>query len=234
MMKRIITLLGTIAAVALLPLTWLVNRQVAEARAAGYQEDWLKRAFDVTVASALFVAILPLFAVLALAIKLDSNGPIFYKATRAGRGGQPFKLYKFRSMVVDADKQGPGITTSGDSRVTRTGRLLRRTKLDELPQLINVINGDMSLVGPRPEDLRYVALYTPEQRAVLDVRPGITGLASVHYRNEEAILVGDDWETTYINEVMPAKLNYDLAYAQDANVFKDIVILGQTARALFE
>ena len=124
----------------------------------------------------------------------------------------PFRLYKFRRMVSDADKQGPGITATGDSRITRVGRFLRRTKIDELPQLINVLSGDMSLVGPRPEDPRYVTLYTPEQRRVLAVRPGITSAASLAYRHEEQLLAGADWETVYREEVLPAKLAIDLEY----------------------
>src|SRR5437762_14127398 len=117
-------------------------------------------------------------------------------------------------MVVDADRRGPGITTAGDRRITPLGRILRRTKLDEFPQCINVLKGDMSIVGPRPEDPRYVTYYTPQQRAVLSVRPGITSPASVRYRHEEAMLQGEDWENTYIRVVLPAKLALDLDYAQ--------------------
>ncbi|MEW6580001.1 MAG: sugar transferase, partial [Chloroflexota bacterium] len=166
----------------------------------------LKRPFDLLASAIGLVFLSPLFALIALLIRLSSPGPIFYRARRVGRCGREFTLYKFRSMVANADRQGPGITTAGDPRVTPIGRVLRRTKLDELPQLWNVLRGDMSLVGPRPEDPRYVALYTPEQRRVLDVRPGITSLASIEYRHEEAVLRGPDWEQRYIREVMPAKL----------------------------
>ncbi|MFZ1551113.1 MAG: sugar transferase, partial [Anaerolineae bacterium] len=132
-------------------------------------------------------------------------------AVRVGQDGRPFRLYKFRSMIVGTDRQGPGITATGDPRITRVGRFLRRAKLDELPQLINVLLGDMSLVGPRPEDPRYVAFYTPEQRRVLSVHPGITSPASLAYRHEEQLLAGEDWETHYRTRVLPAKLALDLA-----------------------
>ncbi len=193
----------------------------------------LKRIFDL-LASALGLIILsPIFALIALLIRLTSPGPVFYRARRVGQGGREFTLYKFRSMVADADRRGPGITAAGDPRVTSIGRVLRRTKLDELPQLWNVLRGDMSLVGPRPEDPRYVALYTPEQRRVLDVRPGITSLASIEYRNEEAVLHGPDWEQRYIHEVMPAKLAIDLRYVQRATLFTDLLIILRTLLALF-
>lgn len=188
----------------------------------------LKRLFDIGFSAAVLVALAPLFAVIALIIKLTSPGPVFYMAQRTGRSGQPFKLYKFRSMVVGADKQGPGITTAGDARITRIGRILRKSKLDELPQFINVLRGEMSLVGPRPEDPRYVALYTPEQREVLMVRPGITSPASVYYRDEESLLTGDDWESRYIQEIMPAKLQIDLDYARSGDLLDDFKIIGRT------
>ncbi len=193
-----------------------------------------KRAFDVTVSAIALVMVLPLLVVIAVAIKLDSPGPILYQATRIGRGGIPFKVYKFRSMVANADRLGPGITAAGDRRVTRVGRILRRTKLDELPQLINVLRGDMSLVGPRPEDPRYVALYLPEEREVLKVRPGITSPASVRYRHEEAVLAGDGWEFKYITEVMPSKLAIDLEYVRNSSLWRDLVVLFQTFAALWE
>jgi lipopolysaccharide/colanic/teichoic acid biosynthesis glycosyltransferase len=193
----------------------------------------VKRAFDV-VASAVGLAVLsPVMALVVLAVRLDSPGPILYRAARVGQGGRLFTLYKFRSMVVNADKVGPGITATGDSRVTRIGRILRRTKLDELPQLFNVLRGDMSLVGPRPEDPRYVALYTTKQREVLNVRPGITSLASVKYRHEESILKGEDWKTRYIQDVMPTKLAIDLEYVENASLLQDFYVLWRTVFALF-
>lgn len=193
----------------------------------------MKRLFDVMVSGIGLLVLSPLLLAIGLAVRLTSPGPALYKAKRVGRDGELFTLYKFRSMVADADKQGPGVTTAGDSRVTPVGRILRRTKLDELPQLFNVLRGDMSLVGPRPEDPRYVALYTPEQRAVLRVRPGITSPASVHYRDEERILQGENWETQYMTQVLPAKLALDLEYAQQANLLTDLKIILQTAKALF-
>jgi lipopolysaccharide/colanic/teichoic acid biosynthesis glycosyltransferase len=195
--------------------------------------DAAKRAFDLVVGGALVVASAPIQAVLAAAVRASSPGPVLHRARRVGRGGVPFEILKFRTMVVGAASAGPGITAGGDPRVTRVGRLLRRTKLDELPQLWNVVRGDMSLVGPRPEDPRYVARYTPEQRRVLEVRPGITGLASVEYRNEEAVLAAAaDLEQAYVDEVMPAKLVLDLCYVDRRSFALDLRILARTALAL--
>jgi lipopolysaccharide/colanic/teichoic acid biosynthesis glycosyltransferase len=163
---------------------------------------------------------------------LSDNGPIFYRANRIGKGGVTFAVYKFRTMIVDADKIGPAVTASGDSRVTPLGAFLRRTKLDELPQLLNVLNGEMSLVGPRPEDPRYVALYTPAQRQILDFVPGITSAASLTYRHEEQMLTGDDWETVYHQKVMPEKIAIDLAYMASANVITDLKLIFQTVFAM--
>src|SRR5260221_80666 len=163
----------------------------------------LKRACDIITSGVVLIVFFPLFLGVAIAIRIGSPGPVLYRVKRIGKGGREFRLYKFRSMVVDADKIGPGITTAQDNRITSVGRLLRRTKLDEFPQFLNVLVGDMSLVGPRPEDPRYVALYTAEQRHALDARPGITSPASVRYRNEEELLKGQDWETRYLTEIMP-------------------------------
>ncbi|MBN1680620.1 MAG: sugar transferase [Anaerolineae bacterium] len=197
----------------------------------------LKRGFDVVISAVGLVLLSPLLLTIALFIRSGSPGPVLYRARRVGRFGHEFYLYKFRSMVVDADRKGPGITLANDQRITPVGRMLRPTRLDELPQLFNVLRGEMSLVGPRPEDPRYVALYTPEQREVLNVRPGITGLAALEYRHEAALLTGLDWETRYINEIMPAKLAIDLEYVQHATLWQDIRIIcrtvfsGKTSRA---
>lgn len=191
------------------------------------------RLLDVVTSFLGLILLSPVFLVVALLIKLDSPGPIFYRAQRAGRAGQPFRLYKFRSMAANAEKRGPGITAAGDRRITFIGRILRRTKIDELPQLINVFKGDMSLVGPRPEDPRYVALYTPEQRKVLNVRPGITSAASVRYRHEEVILTDTNWEHIYLTVVMPDKLRIDLDYIEHRTFASDLLILWQTFLALF-
>jgi lipopolysaccharide/colanic/teichoic acid biosynthesis glycosyltransferase len=188
----------------------------------------IKRTFDVLASSIGLLILSPFFVLIAVAVRLNSNGPVLYRAQRIGQHGRPFRLYKFRSMIAGADANGPGITAAQDNRITSVGRVLRRTKLDELPQLINVWRGEMSLVGPRPEDSRYVALYTPEQRAILKYRPGITSMASLKYRSEEQLLSSPDWEQTYIHEVMPAKLALDLDYAQRANLLTDIWLILRT------
>jgi len=193
-----------------------------------------KRLFDILISGAALIALSPILGALALAVKLSSPGPVFYKATRVGRGGRLIKVYKFRSMVTGADKAGPGVTTAGDARVTPIGRILRRYKLDELPQLLNVLRGDMSLVGPRPEDPRYVALYTPEQRLVLRVAPGITSPASLYYRDEETLLSGQDWETQYVQHIMPAKLAIDLNYVKNANLAQDMRIIWKTFQSMWQ
>lgn len=189
---------------------------------------WSKRAFDLTVAGIGLVILLPLILAVMLWLRLTSPGPIFYTAQRVGLRGKPFRLFKFRTMYVDADRIGPGVTRENDPRITPVGRLLRRTKLDELPQLFNVLKGDMSLVGPRPEDPRYVAHYTDEQRRVLTVRPGITSLASIRYRNEEQLLVGANWEQVYIQQIMPDKLFVDLRYLEHWSFSLDLRILFYT------
>jgi lipopolysaccharide/colanic/teichoic acid biosynthesis glycosyltransferase len=192
-----------------------------------------KRLFDIGISLLGLVLLAPLLGILALWIKLDSPGPVFFRGARVGRGGRLFRIYKFRTMIADAAQRGPGITAAQDPRVTQAGRFLRRFKLDELPQLLNVLKGEMSLVGPRPEDPRYVALYTAEQRRVLDVRPGITGIASLHFRHEEALLSGDDWQRRYIEEIMPQKLALELAYLEHPSLAQDVAILLKTFLALF-
>ena len=175
----------------------------------------------------------PLFLLLAVLIKADSAGPVFFRAERVGQGGKRFRLLKFRSMVYGAARLGPGITTAEDERITRVGRLLRNSKLDEIPQLVNVLKGEMSLVGPRPEDPHYVALYTPEQRRILEVRPGITSPASLRYRHEEQLLTGPDWEQVYVEQVMPRKLQMELDYAERRTCWSDLKVILETVLALF-
>lgn len=193
----------------------------------------MKRLFDICVSSLLLALSSPLFAAIALGIKLDSRGPVLYRATRVGRGGRTFTMYKFRTMRQDGS--GAAITAYGDPRITRVGRWLRSSKVDELPQLINVARGDMSLVGPRPEDPRYVKLYDDSQRAVLDVRPGMTGPTVSGFRHEEHILAASaDPEQTYIEEVMPAKLEIDVAYVRDHSFRGDLRILVGTAKAIVQ
>lgn len=191
----------------------------------------MRRLLDVVVAAAGLLVLSPLFALLAAAVKLSSPGPVFHRGERVGLGGRPFRLFKFRSMRVG--EAGPAITRAGDARVTRAGALLRRTKLDELPQLLNVLAGDMSLVGPRPEAPRYVAMYDAEQRRILTTRPGITSPASLRYRSEEAQLVGDDWERLYVEEIMPAKLRIDLDYLDRRTLVSDLGVIVATFGALF-
>lgn len=193
----------------------------------------MRRVIDVVGATVGMVALSPLVLGISVAIKLSDGGPVFYTGTRVGRGGRHFGLYKFRTMVVGADKQGPGITTAEDQRVTRVGAVLRGFKLDEVPQLLNVLLGDMSFVGPRPEDPRYVAYYTPEQREVLAVRPGITSVASLSYRREEELLHGADWETRYVHEILPAKLAMERDYLRRRTVWSDLGVMIRTVRAVF-
>jgi lipopolysaccharide/colanic/teichoic acid biosynthesis glycosyltransferase len=186
----------------------------------------LKRAVDVILSTIGAVFLVLLWLLVALAIKLDSPGPVLHRAVRVGMNGERFVLYKFRTMAADAVSTGPGITRRGDPRITRLGRLLRSLKLDETPQLINVIRGDMSLVGPRPEDPQYVLGYSPEQRRVLTVRPGLCSLATVKYRHEEALLANsDDPENTYVHVVLPDKLRMDLEYIDHRSLPGDLGIM---------
>lgn len=192
-----------------------------------------KRLFDLTVALLLLALASPIFVVVAFLIKREDGGPILYGGSRIGKDGQPFKILKFRTMVLNADKLGPAITTGDDRRITRIGRVLRATKLDELPQLVNVLKGEMSLVGPRPEAPVYVALYTAEQRRVLSVPPGITGLAAIEYRHEARLLREATLADVYEREIMPAKLKLDLEYIRRRSFLYDLELLGRTALALF-
>jgi lipopolysaccharide/colanic/teichoic acid biosynthesis glycosyltransferase len=176
----------------------------------------------------------PVFVIIGVWIKTTASGPVFYHARRVGLNGRLFDLYKFRTMIANADRVGAGITASDDPRITPAGRFLRRTKLDELPQLINVLKGEMSLVGPRPEDPRYVASYTSEQRRVLTVKPGITSWASVQYRHEEQLLSASTVDDVYRREIMPRKLAIDLDYVAKHSLWLDIQILLRTGLALFE
>jgi lipopolysaccharide/colanic/teichoic acid biosynthesis glycosyltransferase len=188
----------------------------------------MPRALEV-VGSALGLLVLgPLLLAIAVAVKFSSPGPVIYRADRVGQYGRRFTLLKFRTMRRDADRSGPGITVASDARITRVGSFLREHKLDELPQLINVLRGDMSLVGPRPEDPRYVALYSDAQMAVLSVRPGITSPASLAYFDESSLLTGADWEQTYVERIMPAKLNIELEYLKTRSLFADVRIILRT------
>ena len=197
-------------------------------------DEICRRLLDVAASSAGLVVLSPLFLAVGLAIKLDSPGPIFFRGTRVGKGGKLFHVYKFRTMVVNAPQIGAGITAAEDRRVTRVGRFLRRTKIDELPQLFNVLKGEMGLVGPRPEDPRYVALYSPTQRRVLEVRPGITSPASLQFRHEEELLQGQNWEQLYREQILPAKLDLELAYLDRRWVGRDVGLILKTLWAIFQ
>ena len=193
----------------------------------------LKRAMDVVISGCALAVLWPALLLIALAIKIDDPGPVFYRQVRVGRGGKEFRIYKFRTMVVDADKKGLQITVGRDNRITRMGAFLRKTKLDELAQLINVFTGEMSFVGPRPEVPRYVDLYTPYQRQVLLVRPGITDYASIAYRNENDLLAGaEDPERMYIDVIMPDKIELNMKYLREISPLADIRLILSTVIAV--
>lgn len=194
---------------------------------------WHKRAFDLVCTVPSLVLLAPLFLGIALLVKVADGGPVFYRQVRAGYRGRPFRLWKFRTMIPDAEKRGPPITVGSDSRITRVGVLLRRFKLDELPQVFNVLVGEMSLVGPRPEVPRYVRRYTREQRRVLDLVPGVTDPASLRYR-QEATLLGQtaDPERRYLEDVLPEKIRLSLDYAARATRWSDLWIVLRTLGAL--
>lgn len=191
----------------------------------------IKRMFDLLAAAAGLVLIAPLLAMIAIAVKLDSPGPVLFRQERVGRHGESFRIRKFRTMVQDAPKLGGAITVGRDPRITRVGHWLRRYKLDELPQLIDVLVGDMSLVGPRPEVPRYVALYPPEVRErVLSVRPGITDNASLAFIDENAQLAGaEDPEKEYVERILPHKLGLYLDYVDNQSFGRDLSIIFRTA-----
>jgi lipopolysaccharide/colanic/teichoic acid biosynthesis glycosyltransferase len=189
----------------------------------------LKRLFDICCSALGLVVLSPLGLLLGLWVKLSDGGPVLYGQQRVGRLGRPFRIWKFRTMVANADKLGLSVTRDADPRITRVGRFLRKTKLDELPQLWNVLRGEMSFVGPRPEVPRYVALYTPEQREVLRHRPGITDLASLEFRDEEALLRDvPDVEAFYIRYCLPRKIELHRQYAARAGFFQDLGIILRT------
>jgi len=188
----------------------------------------MKRVLDIVLASIGVVLLAPVLTVIAAAVVIDSGTPILFRQERVGRNFRPFVLYKFRSMRVEAP--GSLITASGDPRVTRVGRFLRSTKLDELPQLINVIRGDMSIVGPRPEVRRYVELFRDDYANILSVRPGITDLASVKYRDESKVLAtSEDPERTYVEQILPDKIALAMTYVREQSAWLDLRILVGTA-----
>jgi lipopolysaccharide/colanic/teichoic acid biosynthesis glycosyltransferase len=194
-----------------------------------------KRFFDLLMSTFGLLVLAPILILLAVWIKIDSRGPIFFRQERVGRGGLIFRIHKFRTMVTDAESKGLQITVGTDSRITRAGLRLRKYKLDELPQLIDVWLGSMSLVGPRPEVPRYVAFYPPSVRdVVLSLRPGITDKASIEFKDENEILgKSPDPHRAYVEEVLPIKLNYYVDYAKNHSVFGDIKLIIRTLLVLF-
>jgi len=193
----------------------------------------MKRAFDVLAAACGLLLTSPLLLLVAMWVKLDSPGPVFYRGLRIARGGGTFRIFKFRSMSQHAEQSGGSSTSGSDTRVTRSGRVIRRFKLDELAQLLNVLLGDMSLVGPRPEVLQYRPLYNGPYAAILDVRPGITDWASIWNRDEASVLAGHpDADKAYETLIQPTKLALQLRYVQERSFWIDVTILVDTLRAL--
>ncbi len=193
----------------------------------------MKRLFDVVVAAVGLIVISPLLAVIALLIKSDTAGPVLFKQARVGRHFRPFWIYKFRTMVSDAPARGALLTVGDDPRITRVGRWLRRAKLDELPQLINVLKGEMSFVGPRPEVARYVELFRDEYSEILQVRPGITDLASLKYRDESSLLAASlTPEQEYITRILPDKLRLGQQYVREFSLGGDVMLIARTIAAV--
>jgi len=191
----------------------------------------MKRLMDLFLSLCILALFLPFGLLLSLCIVLESKGGVFYRQERIGRKGKPFRLIKFRSMKPNADREGKLTVGEGDPRVTRMGTFIRKYKLDEFPQFINVLKGEMSVVGPRPEVLEYVAQYSDEQRRVLDFKPGITDLASITYFEENKLLANAaDPQQTYIKEIMPEKIRINLAYQTNATVWTDLGVVWKTAR----
>jgi lipopolysaccharide/colanic/teichoic acid biosynthesis glycosyltransferase len=193
-----------------------------------------KRVFDLLLAIVGLLLLWPLFLLVWVVIKIDDGGPVLFHQDRVGKDGIIFKILKFRTMQMTAPGKGPSVTAKGDVRITRTGQWLRRSKIDEFPQLWNVIRGDMSFVGPRPEVPHYVALYTEAQRKVLALRPGITDEASIEFRDEEKLLAASaDHERFYIEHCMPRKIAVNLAYAQRATLLRDLGVILRTLGAIW-
>jgi len=189
----------------------------------------LKRIIDIILSAIVLILLWPLLLAIGIAIKLDSNGPIFYLQERIGRGEHPFRIWKFRTMIIGADRIGPLITRGGDRRVTRVGRWLRRSKVDELPQLVNVLKGDMSLVGPRPEVRRYVELFHEDYTKILSVRPGLTDLASLAFADEETRLAETaTCEDEYLSHILPEKIRLAKLYIDNSSLSLDVQLMLRT------
>lgn len=195
----------------------------------------MKRLFDIVVALLGLFLLSPFLLLLGLMIKLDSPGHVFFRQERMGKGLRPFYIYKFRTMMQDAPHNGGPITVGEDARITRMGRFLRQTKIDEIPQLINVLKGEMTLVGPRPEVRQYVELFRKDYEEILTMRPGITDLASLKYRNEEVVLgAADNSEEEYRRRVLPDKIRLAKEYIKNASFFFDLKLILKTVLKLFE
>jgi len=195
----------------------------------------IKRLFDLFWTFLGLPFLIPVFLVIGLLIKLEDGGPIFFKQKRIGYKGKPFIMWKFRTMIIDAEKKGSLLTVGRDPRITHVGYYLRKFKLDELPQLFNVIKGEMSLVGPRPEVEKYVKLYSPEEYKVLELLPGMTDPASLKYIDENDILAqAEDPEFVYINKIMHDKIKLNLEYAEKASIWTDFIVIMKTFLKLFK
>ncbi|WP_141828217.1 sugar transferase [Clostridium sp. KNHs216] len=194
-----------------------------------------KRAFDIVVSLLILAVCSPFFLLLALAVKIDSRGPVFYRQVRVGRYNQDFKIFKFRTMIQDADKIGPPLTVGDDPRVTKVGRFIRKLRLDEFSQLLNVLGGSMSLVGPRPEVRKYVDVYAPEYMATLLIRPGITATSSIAFKDEDSLLnAAEDPEKVYVEQILPPKMAYNLEYMKNISLLNDIKIMFRTVGAVLK
>ena len=194
----------------------------------------MKRTFDIMASGLGLLVLAPLLIVVAILIKLTSRGPVLFRHERVGRSFRPFLMYKFRTMVPDAPRLGGPLTSGDDPRITRVGRLLRKTKLDELPQLFNVLRGDMSLVGPRPEVRRYVEMYRQDYQEILKARPGITDLASLKYRHESEVLGrAANPEEEYIKNILPEKIRLNKEYLESSSLLYDLGLIARTFGALF-
>lgn len=192
-----------------------------------------KRLFDILVSAVMLLILLPVFLILAVAIKLDSPGPVFYRQVRVTQYGKRFRIFKFRSMVANADKIGTQVTVGNDSRITRMGKLIRKCRLDELCQLIDVFRGTMTFVGTRPEVPKYVEAYTPEMMATLLLPAGVTSLASILYKDEDRLLEdAEDVDTVYIRDVLPGKMRYNLRSVRNFRFWDDIKIMFMTVFAV--
>lgn len=220
----------------------LQNEQVRPyygALAAKRGQLFLKRAFDILVSAILLLLLSPILLFFAIWIKLDSPGPVFYRQERVTTYGRIFRIFKFRTMKVDADKMGSLVTLKNDDRITRVGHVIRRYRLDELPQLLNILTGDMSLVGTRPEVAKYVAAYTPEMKATLLLPAGVTSTASILFKDEEEliakfILEGMEVDDIYITKVLPEKMHYNLSYLKNYSFLGDLKLMVRTVLKVFK